>query len=410
MLYLSGGDRLLSLSFWRQKSLGVENVIVLKQFRREPMADTYTLGVEEEYQLVDPGTRELCGRAGRVLAATGDQGDRVQPELHRCQIEIATSVCKSLGEVREELVRSRQVVFDAAAEQKVAVVAAGTHPFSPWQEQTLTDKARYRRLAQDMKQVIRELIIFGCHVHVGLNGDQFRSEPELALEVVNRCRLWLAPLLALTANSPFWEGKDTGYDSFRTELWCRLPTAGPPPYFTDYPEYDAFLQALIQTNVIQDATTVYWDIRLSENFPTIEFRITDVCLTIDEAVMLAGLIKALVRTCRDEAIASHPYDPIKSELLKAAHWTAARYGLSGDLIDLQQQQAISAKDGIQQLMTYLKPALEAEGDWDTVNGIVQNLLAEGNSASRQRQWYKESGTWEGVVDRLIEQTAKGLST
>lgn len=369
------------------------------------MSDTYTLGVEEEYQLIDPQTRELCGRAEKVFEATQAEGDRVQRELHRCQIEIATDVCDSLEHLRQELQKSRRVVIDAAHQEQIAVVAAGTHPFSHWEDQRLTTKQRYLRLAQNLKQAIRELIIFGCHVHVGLNGTQFHEQPAIALEVVNRCRLWLGPLLALTANSPFLQGRDTGYDSFRSELWCRLPTAGPPPHFADYGDYETFVQTLIQSQVIQDATTLYWDIRLSESFPTLEFRITDVCMTIDEAVMLAGLVKALVRTCYEAAIAHQPYPMVKTELLKAAHWTAARYGLSGDLIDLEHAIAVPAKDHIQQLMNFLKPALQAEGDWEMVHSAVHTVLTHGNGASRQRRWYEETGSWQSVVDRLIDQTA-----
>ena len=375
------------------------------------MSDTYTLGVEEEYQLVQPETRELCGRAGQVLAVAQQAaaGDRVQPEMHRCQIEIATDVCGSLAELRAELQRSRQVVIEAAEQQGVAVAAAGTHPFSCWQEQDLTDKDRYRELAQNLQQVIRELIIFGCHVHVGLNGDQFRQQPEIALEVVNRCRLWLGPLLALTANSPFWQGADTGYDSYRTELWCRLPTAGPPPYFQDLGDYEAFIQSLIQSGVIPDTTMLYWDIRLSEAFPTIEFRIPDVCMTIEEAVMLAGLVKALVRTSYEEAVAEQPYPAVKSELLKAAHWTAARYGLSAELIDLKQAIAVPAPEHITRLLDYLRPALEAEGDWDTVTALVNQVLLQGNGATRQRQWLQATGSIRQVVDGLIAQTAAGIA-
>ena len=375
------------------------------------MSDTYPLGVEEEYQLVQPETRELCGRAGQVLAAAQQAaaGDRVQPEMHRCQIEIATDLCGDLAELREELQRSRQVVIAAAEKQGVAVVAAGTHPFSCWQEQALTDKDRYQELAQNLKQVIRELIIFGCHVHVGLNGDQFRQQPEIALAIVNRCRLWLGPLLALTANSPFRQGADTGYDSYRTELWCRLPTAGPPPYFQDFGDYEAFIQSLIQSGVIPDTTMLYWDIRLSEAFPTIEFRIPDVCLTIQEAVMLAGLVKALVRTSYEEAVAEQPYPPVKSELLKAAHWTAARYGVSAELIDLKQAIAVPASEHITRLLAYLRPALEAEGDWDTVTALVNQVLLQGNGATRQRQWLQETGSIRQVVDGLIAQTAAGVA-
>lgn len=376
------------------------------------MSNIYTLGVEEEYQLVNPKTRELTGRAGKVLANANEDGDRIQLEMHRCQIEIATHVCQSLSELRDELRRSRATVIKSAQDDEVAVVAAGTHPFSLWNEQRLTDKDRYQKLAQNLQQAIRELIIFGCHVHVGLNGTEFRDRPDIALEVVNRCRLWLSPLLALTANSPFWQGNDTGYDSYRTELWCRLPTAGPPPYFWNYPDYEQFVQSLIQTNVIQDPTTLYWDIRLSNNFPTIEFRISDVCMTIDESIMLAGLVKALVRRCVDATHASEPYSPARSELLKAAHWTAARYGISAELVDLEQSTVLPAKDCIERFMTYLQPALEAEQDWDTVAPLVQRILDDGNGASRQRAWFLETGDKRNVVDRLIEQTAleTGLPT
>ena len=373
------------------------------------MTDSYTLGVEEEYQLVDPQTRELCGRAGKVFKAAQDEDNLVHRELHRCQIEIATDVCPSLAELRRELQRSRRIVIEAAQAKDVAVVAAGTHPFSLWEDQQLTTKQRYYKLAQDLKQAIRELIIFGCHIHVGLNGTQFHDQPELALEVVNRCRLWLSPLLALTANSPFWEGNDTGYDSFRNELWCRLPTAGPPPHFYDYPEYASFVQTLIQSAVIRDTTTLYWDIRLSEAFPTLEFRIADVCMTIEETVMLAGLVKALVRTCYEAAIAQQPYPQVKSELLKAAHWTAARYGLSADLIDLETGKAISAEANINQFVAYLQPALVAEGDWAEVNSMVQKVLTNGNGATRQRRWYEETNSWQSVVDRLIDQTAMHIA-
>lgn len=376
------------------------------------MSDHYTLGVEEEYQLINPQTRGLGGRASKVLATAqaDDGGDRVHPEMHCCQIEIATHVCESLGQLRQELVRSRQTVIAAAQDRQMAVVAAGTHPFSPWYDQALTDKPRYQQLAQTLQQTIRELIIFGCHVHVGLNGTTFHDQPELAVAVMNRCRLWLAPLLALTANSPFWEGRDTGYDSFRTELWSRLPTAGPPPYFANYEDYETFIQALIRVGAMADITKLYWDIRLSRRFPTLEFRITDVCMTIDEAVMLAGLVKALVHTSYDASQAAILCPPVRSELLIAAHWNAARYGLSANLIDVSAPAAIPVRDYIEQFLEYLKPALQAEGDWDLVVPVVQQILERGNGASRQRQWLEQTGNLPGVVDHLIDQTAGGTTT
>ena len=189
-----------------------------------------------------------------------------------------------------------------------------------------------------------------------------------------------------------------------------MPTAGPPPYFADFAEYESFIQTLIQSKVIPDPTMLYWDIRLSEAFPTVEFRIADVCMTIDEAVMLAGLVKALVRTSYEETQASAPYPAARSELLKAAHWTAARYGISADLIDLPQAIAIPAHDYTTRLLDYLRPALEAEDDWETVAPLVHRVLQQGNGATRQRQWLRETGNIHNVVDQLIAQTAAGLPT
>ncbi|MGB7443104.1 MAG: carboxylate-amine ligase [Coleofasciculaceae cyanobacterium] len=368
-------------------------------------SEEFTIGVEEEYQIIDPETRQLSERSGQIMPpakeALGE--DIVQPEVHTSQLEIATSVCQTLADVRRQLTKARGSVIKAANQAGKAIAAGGTHPFSRWQDQSITQKERYLGLEQDYQQIIRDLVIFGCHVHVGL------SDRELAIQTVNRARNWLSPLLALAANSPFWLGEDTGYASYRTELWYRWPTAGPPPFFSNYGEHQALIQTLIKTGVVDDPTKIYWDIRLSERFPTVEFRVTDICLTIDEAVMIAGLVRALVKTCCQQAREDREFVAVHPELLKAAHWRAARSGLQGNLINVELECSLPAKELIKQLLNYLRPALEDQGDWDEIFSLVEKVLREGNAAQRQYKVYQSRGSYLDVVDYLVAQTSQGVA-
>ena len=361
----------------------------------------FTIGVEEEYQIVDAQTRELTGRSKSLIqtneSAHSDQ--EIVHELFRCEVEIATDVCETLDDVRQALTKARKAVINAAKETGSAIAAAGTHPFSRWESQEITPKDRYYALHADLGRMIRELIILGCHVHIGV------EDKEIAVGIMNRSRVWLPTLLALTANSPFWEGKDTGYDSYRMALWSRLPTAGPPPFFSDYKDYQGFIQQLINTGITDDPTKVYWDIRLSERFPTVEFRMSDICGSVDEAVMLAGLVRALAHTCYQDILAEQAAIPVKGEMLKAAMWQASRYGLGGELIDFRKMQPVSAKASVEALLKYVRPALVTYGDEAVVIGEVNRILAEGNSAQRQRQIYEETGSLESVVDEITRRSA-----
>lgn len=364
-------------------------------------ATEFTIGVEEEYQIIDPQTKELCGRSKQIINHVRDNTplkDIIQPEMYRSQVEIATTICQSLAEVRQELIRCRHTVIDAAAATGRAIAAAGTHPISDWREQELTPKHRYQNLEAEFKQIIHELIIFGNHVHIGL------SDRAIALQVVNRVRVWLPVLLALSANSPFWLGRQTGYASYRTQMWTRLPLTGQPPVFKDEAEYNAAVQDLIGIGAIKDPTTIYWDIRLSAKFPTIEFRVTDICLTVAEAVTITGLIRALVWTGYQEVINNQPVPSTRGEILRAAQWFAARYGLTDNLVDVENKTQLPAKDLVERLLTYLRPALEKFDDWDLVSTSVQEILRQGNGAQRQLAVYQKNHRLEDVVDYLIEQT------
>lgn len=364
--------------------------------------EDFTLGVEEEYQIIDPATRELHSRAKQILAiAQQTLGDEVQPEAQLSQLEIATPVCRTLAEVRAEIVNRRRGVIAAAAKDGNRIAAAGTHPFSRWEDQQLTPKDRYKALKRDYQQLTRELVICGCHVHVGI------SDRETAIGIINRARVWLAPLLALSANSPFWLGTDTGYASYRTEIWSRWPLSGVPSIFQSHAEYKSLVDALVATKSVEEPTKIYWDVRLSERFPTIEFRVTDVCMRVDEAVMVAGLVRALVRTCYKQALRDEPFVAARPELVRAAHWRAARYGLDEDLMDISTLTSVPARELVEKFIAFVRPSLEEEGEWDEILSIVHETMQHGTGATRQREAYKRAGRLEDVVDLIVEETAKG---
>lgn len=362
----------------------------------------WTIGVEEEFQIIDPTTRALASNAPRILSfIEPDQHVSVDAEIMSCQIEIATPVCQTLAEVRNSIVAARNTIITAAAQANSWIAASGAHPFSHWHDQHITTKERYLQLEQHYQQIAREQLILGCHVHIGY------ADREQAIQIMNRARIWLAPILALSANSPFWLGDDTGYASYRTVIWSRWPLAGPPPHFSSSAEYDELLQMLIQAGTTPDASHIYWDIRLSDRYPTIEFRVTDVCMNVDETVMLAGLIRALVQACAEQAERNLPYNQAPNELLHAAHWHAARYGFENYLIDSATRAIVAAPQFIQNFLQMLRPALEVSHDWDEVSELVQTTLQHGNGAMRQRKIFQKTRHYEDVVDLVVAETAKG---
>lgn len=366
-------------------------------------ARSFTLGVEEEYQIIHPETRQLRSRVQAILpSARSVLGDQVTPELYRSQIEIGTSVCHTLTEVRNELVYLRRQVIAAAEQEGSRIVAGATHPFSHWDEQKLTTRKRYEEIAASYQQLAREQLIFGCHVHVGM------PSHELAIQVMNRSRPWLAALLALSTNSPFWLGVDTGYASFRTEIWGRWPTAGIPQVFASWSEYERLIDDLVAVGSISDASKLYWDVRPSSQYNTLEFRVTDVCLTVDEAVLIAGLVRALARTCAEEAERYVEINHVRPEVLRVAHWQAARFGLDGDLIDPQAGRPVPARTLINKLLAYVRPALESYGEWEDVSELVKAVFRQGTGAGRQRTIYARNERFEDVVDFMIAETARTI--
>ncbi|MFP5377276.1 MAG: carboxylate-amine ligase [Acidimicrobiia bacterium] len=360
----------------------------------------FSLGVEEEYLVVDRRSRAPRLDGERLLAAARARlGERVQPELQVSQLEVGTAVCTTLDEVRRQLGWLRRGLAAALAEEGAAIAAAGTHPFASWRDGRITPRETYRRIEDDYRQLAREQLICGCHVHVAV------ADPELAVQVLNRVRPWLPALVALAANSPFWMGADTGYASFRTEVWRRWPTAGTPGTFADRAAYDRLVADLLATGSIDDPARLYFDVRPSSRYPTLEFRVTDVCLDAEEAVMVAGLVRALCRTCAGEARDGRPLPEVRTELIRAATWRAARHGLDADLLDLAARRAAPAAEVVGGLLAAVRPALDGAGEWDEVGALVRRTLARGTGAARQRRALAAAGRFEDVVDLVVAETA-----
>jgi carboxylate-amine ligase len=311
-----------------------------------------------------------------------------------------TPVCSTLAEVRQAVRRGRRVLVEAAGREGLRLAAAGTHPFSHWRDQVVTDKPRYRNLAEDYRQVFREQVVFGCHVHVGI------ADPEAAIQTMNRVRPWLPALLALSGNSPYWLGDDTGYASYRTQVWDRWPTAGLPEVFASRASYDALVETLMATGSVREPTKLYWDVRPSAKQPTLEFRVADVCMEVDEVVMVAGLARALAATCHQAAARDEPAPEPRPELLRAAKWRAARSGLDGDLVDVVGARALPAAELVEVFLAAVRPGLEAAGDLDEVTELVRATVARGTGAARQRAELRRTGRLEAVVDLVAEATAR----
>ena len=363
----------------------------------------FSIGAEEEFQIVDASTRELKSHARRVLSlAREDVGEAATNELFLSQVETGTPICQTLEDVEREVKRLRLAVIEAAEAGGDAIVAASTHPFSLVRDQDVTPKERYHGLMKDFGQLADEHLICGCHVHVGV------GEREAGIAILNRARNWNSILLALSGNSPFWEGADTRYSSFRTEIWRRWPMAGAPLPFRDRAEYDELVRDLVRAGAISDETKIYWDIRPADRFETIEFRACDIGTSWRDTVAIAILCRALAQTCWREHMADQgsgtEFRAVRGEILRAAEWRAARYGVEGELIDVRQSQLRPAREVVEGFLGWLRPVLDERGEWEFAQNWAAQVLAEGNGAARQRRALEEGGSLSGVVDDLIART------
>ncbi|GAA3925562.1 glutamate--cysteine ligase [Streptomyces gulbargensis] len=361
-----------------------------------------TVGVEEEYVLLDATTWLPVPAAESVRAAAGLEPtvreSEIQDELLQVQLEVATPVCSTLDEVGGHLLRLRQALAAAAEAQGCRLAATGTPPLREHKPPSVTDGARYRAISEQAPQLVAEQLINGMHIHTAV------PDPEVGIAVLNRIRPWLPVLVAMSANSPFWDGEDTGFASWRTIVFGRWHVSGPPPHFDSLADYEQRVERLSGTGTIMDRGQLYWQARLSDRYPTIEVRCPDVQLRAEEAVMLAGVVRGLVATAIADARADAPLTVPPPELLQAANWQAARHGLSGHLIDPEGRRR-SAGDVLAELLDHITPALDASGDVRQVTSLIHRLLREGTPADRQREALARGHF--GEVARMITSETAG---
>ncbi|CAN3130666.1 glutamate--cysteine ligase [Mycobacterium sp. smrl_JER01] len=364
------------------------------------MADIPSLGVEEEFLLVDPDSGAPVARNREVADAAADKGVDLQLELTSCQVETATGVVDSPADLRDQLIRLRHTAADAAGHCGARLLAVGLPPTLP-HDFPVTDTPRYRDIGDRYGMIAHEQGICGCHVHVAV------PDRDAAIAVSNRLRPWLPLLLALTANSAIYRNADTGHASWRSVLWARWPSAGPPPHFGSADEFDAAVQMLCHTGVIRDDGMVYWDVRPSANFPTVEVRVADVPATVAETVLFAALVRGCVMTALADERRGEPLLPLTPYVLKAAYWKAAREGLDGDGVDLEHHTPSPMPALLAGLVERVRPALQAAGDHELVVDGLARLSELGNGAARQRRaWHRN----HDVGDVLTEAAAATLET
>ncbi|MGY1822760.1 carboxylate-amine ligase [Geodermatophilus sp. SYSU D00079] len=359
-----------------------------------------TVGVEEEFHLVDPDTLALTAAPEVVAAALrGTAGAHVHAEIATTQLETATGVCTTLAELRAQLVTTRTEAAAAAARAGLTLLAASTHPSGSWRDQPMTADPRYDEMVTRWAVLARQQDICGCHVHVGV------PDLETAVAVMDRARPHLPVLLAMTGSSPFHHGVDTGYESFRTPWWSRWPNAGPPEHLGSARRFREVVDALVRGDAIGDGRHLYWDLRPSTRYPTLEFRLADVCTDFDAAVLHAALARALVRVLAGRAEAGEPCPEVRPELLRAARWRAARDGLSGELFDPVRGEPVPARTAVDGLVGELADDLRAHGEEDEVAALLDRLWALGTSAARQRRTWERTGDLRAVAAQVVREGA-----
>lgn len=364
---------------------------------------SFTIGIEEEYQIVDPVTRELRSYITQML----EEGklllkEQIKAEMHQSMVEVGTEICHTPAEARAELVRLRRGVMELASRNGLKIAAAGSHPFANWVEQEITPFERYAGVKQDMQMLAQQLLIFGTHIHIGI------EDPDLLIDTMNVVRYMTPHLLALSTSSPFWLGQDTGLKSYRSIIFRNFPRTGIPPTFTSYADFRNYLDVLVKTHCIPDGTKIWFDVRPNHNYPTIELRICDVATRVDEAICLAAIFQALVfkmwKLRRDNITFRH-YPAV---LVEENKWRAVRYGIDGRLIDFGKQEELPARDLIREMIDWLLEDVKDEFGGRKDIEYAYRILAEGTSADRQLATYKRTGDLKAVVDQLIKETAEGV--
>lgn len=362
----------------------------------------FTLGIEEEFQILDSDTLSLRSQMSKIIEGGKIHlQERIKEEMHQSIVEMGTNVCENVHQARDEVSYLRQQIIALADQEGLKVAAAGTHPFSNWEEQLITNNPRYDAIVHEMGDVARGNLIFGMHVHVAIPN---RHE---GLDILNVARYFLPHLYALSTNSPFWEGRDTGFKSYRSKVFDKFPRTGIPPFFNSIQEYDKFVDLLVRTNCLDNAKKIWWDIRLHPFFPTVEFRICDVVMTVDEVMCITALMQCIVAKIYKLHQKNQTFKSYRRLLLNENKWRAARWGMDAKLIDFGKEAEVPFHLLINELLEFIDDVVDGLDCRKEVNYVYQ-MIEQGSGADRQLEVYKKTGDLNKVAQYVVQQTAKGL--
>jgi carboxylate-amine ligase len=362
-----------------------------------------TIGIEEEYQTIDPETRDLRSHIQAEIIERGRTilAERVKPEMHQSVIEMGTGICQTIQQAREEVSSIRRSIIGLARESGFRIAGGGTHPFAEWARQEIYPDPRYQTIVEDLKMVARANLIFGLHVHIGV------EDHETAIHLMNGARYFLPHLLALSANSPFWQGMETGLKSYRCKVFDKFPRTNIPDLYQSWSEFENYVNLLIKTRCIDNAKKIWWDIRPHPHFPTLEFRVCDMPMRLDETIAIAALCQAIIAKLYKLHEQNQSFRQYSRSLIMENKWRAARYGLDGKLIDFGKQVEIDERALCHEILEYVDDVVDELGSRNEIN-YIRHIVANGTGADRQLHVFRETGDLRAVVDYMIEETEAGL--
>lgn len=352
----------------------------------------FTIGIEEEYMVIDPITKELISHEQKIVVE-GQKAisEKVKAEMHQAVVEVGTDVCANIDEARIDITNLRKTIHQIASSLGYSVGAAGTHPFSTWRKQLITDHIRYQEIVNEMQDAARSNLIFGLHVHVGM------PSKEMAIHIANSARYFLPHVFALSTNSPFWEGRETGFKSYRTKVFDKFPRTGIPDYFDSYSAYENYVNLLIKTNCIDNAKKIWWDLRVHPFYGTVEFRVCDVPLTVDESIGYAALFQCICAKLFKLRAANLNFMIYPRALINENKWRASRYGIDGKMIDFGKEQEVNTRSLILELLDFIDDVVDDLGCRDALKNITK-ILEKGTGADRQLEVYKKNKNLISVAE------------
>jgi len=364
---------------------------------------TFTLGIEEEFAIIDPETRELRSHIQEIL----EYGkvilkEQIKPEMHQSVVELGTEICQSIVDARAHVIELRSRLAELAAGSGLKIASVGTHPFSHWRDQLITQGERYREIVKDMQQLARANLIFGLHVHVGI------PDRDVAIHVMNQARYFLPHIYALSVNSPFWVGQDTGLKGYRLKVFERFPRTGIPDAFESLSEYEDYCKLLVKTGCVDNAKKIWWDIRLHPFFDTLEVRVCDAQSRVDDTLAIAALIQAVIAKLHKLLRQNITFRVYRRRLLDENRWRASRYGIDGKLIDFGKETEIETRSLLNELLDFISTEVN-ELSTQKEMAHIERIMREGTGADRQLATYERTQDIKAVVDHIVAETYEGLS-